>query len=67
MTNADYIRSLDNERLAALLSDIIYGAVHMGYELERDKDEAYWMEAKAKHLKDFTKWMNEECGKRTVA
>ena len=67
MTNADYIRSLDNEALAALLSEIIHGAVYQGYELKRDKDKTYWMKAREKNLEEFKKWLNEECGKRTVA
>lgn len=67
MTNADYIRSLDNEHLAAFLSEITHGAVHVGYELERDKDDAYWAKAKEKNLEDFVKFINKECGKRTVA
>lgn len=67
MTNADYIRSLDNEHLAAFLSNITHGAVYEGYKLKRDKDKVYWAEARAKNLKEFVKWVNEECGKRTVA
>lgn len=67
MTNADYIRSLDNEHLAAFLSEITHGAVYQGYKLKRDKDKTYWMEAREKNLEEFNKWVNEECGKRTVA
>lgn len=67
MTNADYIRSLDNEHLAAFLSEITHGAVYHGYKLKRDKDKTYWAEARAKNLEEFVKWINEECGKRTVA
>lgn len=67
MTNADYIRSLDNEHLAAFLSEITHGAVYHGYKLKRDKDKTYWMEAREKSLEDFNKWVNEERGERTVA
>ena len=67
MTNAEYIRSLDNEHLAAFLGEITHGAVYQGYKLKRDKDKTYWMEAREKNLEEFTKWINEECGKRTVA
>ena len=67
MINADYIRSLDNEHLAAFLSEITHGAVYHGYELKRDKDKTYWMKAREKNLEEFKKWVNEECGKRTVA
>lgn len=67
MTNADYIRSLDNEHLAAFLSDITHESVYHGYKLKRDKDKAYWAEARAKNLEELVKWINEECGKRTVA
>lgn len=67
MTNADYIRSLDNEHLAAFLGEITHEAVYHGYKLKHDKDKAYWAEARAKNLEEFAKWVNEECGKRTVA
>lgn len=67
MTNADYIRSLDNEHLAAFLSEITHGAVYHGYKLKRDKDKTCWMEAREKSLEDFNKWVNEERGERTVA
>ena len=67
MTNADYIRSLDNESLAAFLSEITHGAVYRGYELKRDKDKIYWMEVREKSLEEFGKWLNEERGKRTIA
>lgn len=67
MTNGDWIRSLDNEHLAAFLSEITHGAVYKGYKLKRDKDKAYWTEAREKSLEEFNKWINEECGKRTVA
>lgn len=67
MTNADYIRSLDNEHLAAFLGEITHGAVYRGYKLKCDKDKAYWAEARAKNLEEFVKWVNEECGRRTVA
>lgn len=67
MTNADCIRSLDNESLAIFLSEITHGAVYEGYKLKRDKDKAYWAEARAKSLEELVKWVNEECGKRTVA
>lgn len=67
MTNADYIRSLDNEHLAAFLGEIAHEAVYHGYKLKRDKDKTYWAETRAKNLEEFAKWINEECGKRTVA
>lgn len=67
MTNVEYIRSLDNESLAALLSEITHGAVLIGYELERDKDKTSWVKAREKNLEEFNKWVNEERGKRTVA
>lgn len=67
MTNGDYIRSLDNEHLAAFLSEITHGAVYQVYKLKRDKDKTYWMEAREKNLEEFNKWVNEERGKRIVA
>ena len=67
MTNAEYIRSLDNESLAAFLSEITHGAVLKGYELKRDKDKTYWVKAREKNLEEFNKWVNEERGKRTIA